>query len=106
VLEFPSRDKIADDRGERILFVEVGSSEWKQEGLCYTGSLETSTEMVNLFFPPAHQNAKEAREMCAECDVAVDCYEYAIANRISDGVWGGVSMGAAPSRRMAPPKRK
>jgi WhiB family redox-sensing transcriptional regulator len=32
-----------------------------------------------------------ARRICADCPVRQSCLEYALANRIDHGVWGGCS---------------
>jgi WhiB family redox-sensing transcriptional regulator len=32
-----------------------------------------------------------ARRVCADCPVKTECLEYALANRIDHGVWGGTS---------------
>jgi WhiB family redox-sensing transcriptional regulator len=32
-----------------------------------------------------------AQKICAECPVAEACLEYALANHIDHGVWGGAS---------------
>jgi WhiB family redox-sensing transcriptional regulator len=32
-----------------------------------------------------------ARRICADCPVKAPCLEYALANRIDHGVWGGTS---------------
>lgn len=48
---------------------------------------------VNVFFP----EAEEARQplpagvlICRTCPVKVACFEYAVRNRIKNGIWGGV----------------
>lgn len=46
----------------------------------------------DTFFPSDGVGVGEATSICRkECDVIVDCLEYALANRIEHGVWGGTS---------------
>jgi hypothetical protein len=47
--------------------------------------------LTNLFFPEPGENPTAAREICAECPVAVECLEYAEANNERHGVWAGRS---------------
>ncbi len=46
---------------------------------------------LDIFFPPDDATNKQAYEVCAQCLVSAACLDYAIANRIFDGVWGGKS---------------
>lgn len=55
---------------------------------------------VNMFFPvyppQASRKTRQALEraavaVCRTCPVMAQCGEYAIRNRIEDGIWGGVS---------------
>ncbi len=50
--------------------------------------LDTATE---LWFPEGWESTirDEARAICAGCPVAHECLDYAVANRIEDGIWGG-----------------
>jgi WhiB family redox-sensing transcriptional regulator len=32
-----------------------------------------------------------AKRICSSCPIQVECLEYALANRMDDGVWGGKS---------------
>ena len=43
------------------------------------------------FFPSDGVGVDEARKICATCPVQEPCLEYALANRIEHGVWGGCS---------------
>ena len=43
------------------------------------------------FFPSDGLGVERARAICARCPVRVECLEFALANRIDDGVWGGES---------------
>lgn len=57
---------------------------WMAEGMCrhYPPA---------AFFPSDGVGVDAARKICAECPVRVDCLEYALAQRIDHGVWGGCS---------------
>ena len=44
-----------------------------------------------VFFPSDGVGVEIARRLCAECDVRVECLEYALRHRIDHGVWGGCS---------------
>jgi WhiB family redox-sensing transcriptional regulator len=45
----------------------------------------------DIFFPSDGLGVQAAQRICAECPVADQCLEYALANRIDHGVWGGCS---------------
>lgn len=45
----------------------------------------------SLFFPTDAAGFGHARRLCQGCPVTTPCLEYALSNRIDDGVWGGVS---------------
>jgi WhiB family redox-sensing transcriptional regulator len=44
------------------------------------------------FFPEVGQNGLEAQRFCADCPVREKCLEYALAERIDHGVWGGLTV--------------
>ena len=44
-----------------------------------------------VFFPNDGQGVQAAQRICAGCSVAEACLEYALANRVDHGVWGGRS---------------
>jgi WhiB family redox-sensing transcriptional regulator len=46
---------------------------------------------VELFFPPAEQEADEAKAICAMCDVRQLCLEFAVAAGERFGIWGGLT---------------
>ena len=60
------------------------STEWMPEGKCR--DMDPS-----IFFPSDGLGVQEAQRICADCPVSEDCLEYALANRIDHGVWGGRS---------------
>lgn len=49
---------------------------------------------VEVFFPgPTDGDGREARGVCTACPVRAQCREYATAERIPDGIWGGEGAG-------------
>lgn len=67
--------------------------QWMDSALC----AEVATE---VFFPEKGQvdRASIAKKLCASCDVAAQCLEYALRNEIEYGIFGGVT--AVSRRRM------
>jgi WhiB family redox-sensing transcriptional regulator len=57
---------------------------WMAEGKCRDID-------PGIFFPSDGVGVEIARRLCAECPVKAPCLEYALANRIDHGVWGGES---------------
>ena len=59
----------------------------------------------SVFFPSDGMGVEIAQRICAECTERTPCLEYALANHIDHGVWGGASererRRIARSRRMA-----
>ncbi len=45
----------------------------------------------NVFFPSDGAGVIAAQRICRECPVNEPCREYALANNITHGVWGGTS---------------
>lgn len=52
---------------------------------------------TELFFPTASvgreadDQARAAKEICAQCPVRIDCLRQALTWGVSDGVWGGLT---------------
>ena len=44
-----------------------------------------------LFFPSDGGGVRAAQRICAVCPMKVPCLEYALDNRMGEGVWGGAS---------------
>jgi WhiB family transcriptional regulator, redox-sensing transcriptional regulator len=74
-------------------------TEWMADGKCREVPPAT-------FFPSDGLGVQSAQKICAECPVADACLEYALANHIDHGVWGGRSererRRILRRRRMAP----
>jgi transcription factor whiB len=45
----------------------------------------------DIFFPEKGGSTAPATSVCASCPVQAECLEYAIANDIRHGIWGGMS---------------
>lgn len=45
----------------------------------------------DMFFPEKGGSTKEAKKICAQCEVRADCLEYALENNERFGIWGGLS---------------
>ena len=58
----------------------------------------------NVFFPNDGAGVIVAQKLCAECPVTDPCREYALANNITHGVWGGTS--ERQRRRMLRDRRR
>ena len=43
------------------------------------------------FFPEKGGSTREAKRVCATCEVREECLQYALANDERFGIWGGLS---------------
>ncbi len=57
---------------------------WRQRAACRGTDLD-------VFFPERGETAGPARQVCARCQVRQPCLEYALSNRITHGIWGGLT---------------
>ena len=57
---------------------------WHQLALC----AQTDPE---AFFPEKGGSTREAKRVCASCEVRQECLDYALANDERFGIWGGLS---------------
>ena len=62
----------------------VAPPEWMADGLC----AEVDPE---LFYPEGGESNRDAKRICAGCEVRVECLAYALAHRERFGVWGGTT---------------
>jgi len=58
--------------------------DWMAQGVC-------RGHEPSVFFPSDGVGVDRARKLCASCPVKEPCLEYALAERIDHGVWGGTS---------------
>lgn len=64
--------------------VAAGDLRWQGAARC----AEVDPE---LFFPEPCQSARAAVAVCGRCEVRGPCLAYAVAHRLFDGVWGGLT---------------
>lgn len=57
--------------------------DWILSGLC----AQTDPE---AFHPEKGQSSREAKRVCAACDVSAECLRYALEQGIPGGIWGGL----------------
>lgn len=57
---------------------------WMERARCLDADPEA-------FFPEKGGSTREAKRICAVCDVREECLEYALANDERFGIWGGMS---------------
>ena len=57
---------------------------WQADSLC----AQTDPE---AFFPEKGGSTREAKKICASCEVRSQCLEYALMNDERFGIWGGLS---------------
>ncbi len=55
------------------------------------GKARCTSESPDVFFPSDGVGVLQAQKICADCPVVNECLEFALANHISHGVWGGAS---------------
>ena len=60
------------------------AARWRELAACRGTHLE-------VFFPGRGETAGPARQVCAACPVRQPCLDYAITNRITHGIWGGLT---------------
>jgi WhiB family transcriptional regulator, redox-sensing transcriptional regulator len=60
------------------------AARWRRQAACRGTDLD-------LFYPERGQTAEPARQVCAACPVRQPCLEYALSNRITHGIWGGLT---------------
>ncbi|HQU26252.1 MAG TPA: WhiB family transcriptional regulator [Acidimicrobiales bacterium] len=72
-------------------------TEWMADGLCRDYPAET-------FFPRDGVGVIAAQRICSNCAVSRACLEYALANHVDHGVWGGKS--ERERRRIARERRR
>jgi WhiB family redox-sensing transcriptional regulator len=63
---------------------EPPQQEWQERALC----AQTDPE---AFFPEKGGSTREAKRICAGCEVRAECLEYALAFDERFGIWGGLS---------------
>jgi hypothetical protein len=87
----PGEDQAGQATGALADVVDLGfpellpePMEWQERALC----AQTDPE---AFFPEKGGSTREAKRICAGCEVRPECLEYALANDERFGIWGGMS---------------
>jgi len=57
---------------------------WTRRALC-------AQEDPEVFFPPKGDTGIQAKQICAQCPVHLECLDYAIAADERHGIWGGLN---------------
>lgn len=65
-------------------YEDEGELGWQSDALC----AQTDPE---AFFPEKGGSTRDAKKVCAACNVRAECLEYALANDERFGIWGGLS---------------
>ncbi|MYX88416.1 MULTISPECIES: WhiB family transcriptional regulator [unclassified Streptomyces] len=76
------------------------SNHWQDRAACKTPDAEA------IFFPVSPNDAtiSAAKEICYGCPVIENCKRFALENRETHGVWGGMSEKELQAARRAPQK--
>lgn len=64
--------------------MDIANLPWADEAKCLQADPDT-------FFPEKGGSTREAKRICAQCEVSSECLEYALANEERFGIWGGMS---------------
>jgi WhiB family transcriptional regulator, redox-sensing transcriptional regulator len=64
--------------------MDIASLPWAAQARCLQAEPDT-------FFPEKGGSTREAKRICAECEVRDACLEYALDNDERFGIWGGLS---------------
>ena len=72
------------ERGTLLDGRDDGEQDWQERALC----AQTDPE---AFFPEKGGSTREAKRICAGCEVRAECLEYALAQDERFGIWGGLS---------------
>ena len=67
-----------------IFSVRHDELRWQEKGNCLGVD-------PDLFFPERGASTREAKSVCANCEVREDCLEFAITHGEKFGIWGGLS---------------
>ena len=70
--------------------------DWQESALC-------RGEDADLFFPERGSPGDSAKRVCVNCNVRLDCLEYALANSERYGIWGGLTE-RERTRSVSPPQ--
>ncbi len=69
---------------DQMMFDNSEDRDWQERSNCLGVD-------PDLFFPERGASTKEAKAVCAGCEVKLECLEYALAHGEKFGIWGGMS---------------
>ncbi len=81
---WPVEGRVELPGGHWSVFDGLDQPEWQERALC----AQTDPE---AFFPEKGGSTREAKRICASCEVRAECLEYALAFDERFGIWGGLS---------------
>jgi WhiB family transcriptional regulator, redox-sensing transcriptional regulator len=64
--------------------MQIESLPWAPQARCLQAEPDT-------FFPEKGGSTREAKRICASCEVRDECLSYALENDERFGIWGGLS---------------
>jgi WhiB family redox-sensing transcriptional regulator len=73
---------------------DAGVPSWREFALC----AQTDPE---AFFPEKGCSTRDGKKICAQCDVMMECRDYALLHDERFGIWGGLSERERRSLRRA-----
>jgi WhiB family transcriptional regulator, redox-sensing transcriptional regulator len=82
-ISWPADEEI-EQQSNWALFDEPEQQGWQERALC----AQTDPE---AFFPEKGGSTREAKRICAGCEVRAECLEYALTFDERFGIWGGLS---------------
>jgi WhiB family transcriptional regulator, redox-sensing transcriptional regulator len=82
----PRSVAVYDESATRELIADLlgTAPAWQERALC----AQTDPE---AFFPEKGGSTREAKRICARCEVKADCLEFALGKEERFGIWGGLS---------------
>ncbi len=72
------------ERFDLTALLEAFRPAWMNEAVCFGHDPDD-------FFPGTGDRATQAKALCASCPVRQTCLDYALAEGIGHGVWGGLN---------------
>jgi len=79
----PVRHTAVDEQDD-LYWCAAEEQDWQERALC----AQTDPE---AFFPDKGGSTREAKKICAGCEVRAECLEFALAHDERFGIWGGMS---------------
>jgi WhiB family redox-sensing transcriptional regulator len=83
-ISWPAAKGVEHQINWSLLNGDLDQPDWQERALC----AQTDPE---AFFPEKGGSTREAKRICASCEVRAECLEYALAFDERFGIWGGLS---------------